>query len=163
MAAGKKIVTAEEAKKRLGIESFRELSGAKVIELLNSMGSMDAETRKLIVAQFPTFRDFGNRAIDAIDNVQQKVQEADSAEAHAVHQAWVEVRAALTEELKRDDLGDEMRKYIVEKLVDTAERQQGLNKEGRAFRKMVLEWTSTAVGGVALAGAAVLFAVSKRG
>lgn len=163
MAASKKIVTAEEAKKRLGIESFRELSGAKVVELLNNMGSMDAETRKLIVAQFPTFRDFGNRAIDAIDNAHQKVQEADSAEAHAVHQAWVEVRAVLTEELKRDDLGDEMRKYIVERLIDTAERQQELNKEGRAFREMVLEWTSAAVGGVALAGAAVLFAVSKRG
>ena len=43
MARAKKMVTAEDAKKKLGITSFRELSGEKVIELLNSLGDTNPE------------------------------------------------------------------------------------------------------------------------
>lgn len=162
MARAKKIVTAEDAKKKLGITSFRDLSGEKVIELLNSMGGMDPETRKLIIAQFPSFKEFGNRAIDALDGAQNKVQEADSAEAHQVHQGWIEVRGILKEELKRDGLSESMRKFILEKLIETADRQENVLQKSRITRNEILEWTKLAVGGVVTIGAVVAAAVLKE-
>ncbi|MCG7296629.1 hypothetical protein MHJ86_07125 [Corynebacterium afermentans] len=162
MARAKKIVTAEDAKKKLGITSFRELSGEKVIELLNNMGGMDPETRKLIIAQFPSFKDFGNRAIDALDGAQNKVQEADSVEAHLVHQGWIEVRGILKEELKRDGLSESMRKFILEKLIETADRQENVLQKSRINRQEILEWTKVAVGGVVTVGAVVAAAVLKE-
>lgn len=162
MAKAKNIVSAEDAKKKLGITSFRELSGDKVIELLNKMGGMDPETRKLIIAQFPSFKDFGNRAIDALDGAQTKVQAADSAEAHQVHQGWVEVRRILKEELNRDGLSEPMRRFILEKLMETAERQEAVLQQGRITRKEILEWTKMAVGGVATVGAVAAAAVLKE-
>ena len=162
MARAKKIVTAEDAKKKLGITSFRELSGEKVIELLNNMGGMDPETRKLIIAQFPSFKDFGNRAIDALDGAQNKVQVADSVEAHLVHQGWIEVRGILKEELKRDGLSESMRKFILEKLIETADRQENVLQKSRINRQEILEWTKVAVGGVVTVGAVVAAAVLKE-
>lgn len=162
MARAKKIVTAEDAKKKLGITSFRELSGEKVIELLNNMGGMDPETRKLIIAQFPSFKDFGSRAIDTLDGAQNKVQEADSAEAHQVHQGWIEVRGILKEELKRDGVSESMRKFILEKLIETADRQENVLQKSRITRNEILEWTKLAVGGVVTVGAVVAAAVLKE-
>lgn len=162
MARAKKIVTAEDAKKKLGITSFRELSGEKVIELLNNMGGMDPETRKLIIAQFPSFKDFGNRAIDVLDGAQNKVQEADSVETHLVHQGWIEVRGTLKEELKRDGLSESMRKFILEKLIETADRQEIVLQKSRINRQEILEWTKVAVGGVVTVGAVVAAAVLKE-
>ena len=43
-------MTPEEVKKRLKIETFRELSGDKVVELIKSMRGTDPETRKLVIA-----------------------------------------------------------------------------------------------------------------
>ncbi|MET3944168.1 hypothetical protein [Corynebacterium mucifaciens] len=164
MARTQKIVTAEDAKKKLGITSFRELSGEKVIELLNNMGGMDPETRKLIIAQFPSIRDFGNRAIDALDGAQSKVQDADSAEAHQVHQGWTEVRETLKEELKRDGLSESMRAFILEELIETADRQEQVLQKSRSARKEILEWAKVAVGGVITVGAvAATAALKERG
>ena len=162
MTRAKKIVTAEDAKKKLGITSFRELSGEKVIELLNNMGGMDTEARKLVIAQFPSFKKFGNRAIDALDGAQNKVQEADSAEAHQVHRGWIEVRGILKEELKRDGLSESMRKFILEKLIETADRQENVLQKSRVTRNEILEWTKIAVGGVVTVGAVVAAAVLKE-
>ena len=162
MTRAKKIVTAEDAKKKLGITSFRELSGEKVIELLNNMGGMDTEARKLVIAQFPSFKEFGNRAIDALDGAQNKVQEADSAEVHQVHRGWIEVRGILKEELKRDGLSESMRKFILEKLIETADRQENVLQKSRITRNETLEWTKIAVGGVVTVGAVVAAAVLKE-
>lgn len=162
MARTEKIVTAEDAKKKLGITSFRELSGAKVIELLNNMGGMDPETRKLIIAQFPSFKDFGNRAIDALDSAQKQAQEADSDEANQVHQGWIEVRGILKDELKREGLSESMRKFILENLIETADRQAKVLLESRITRKEILEWAKVTVGGVIAVGALVAASVLKE-
>ena len=112
--------------------------------------------------QFPSFKDFGNRAIDALDGAQKRVQEADSAEAYLVHQGWVEVRAILEDELERDGISEPMRRFIIDKLVETVDRQEEVLEKGRITREKLLEWSKLAIGGVLSIGALGAAAVFKE-
>ncbi|WP_349018905.1 hypothetical protein [Corynebacterium coyleae] len=55
-----------------------------------------------------------------------------------------------------------MRKFILEKLIETADRQENVLQKSRITRKEILEWAKIAVGGVVTVGAVVTAAVLKE-
>jgi len=74
------------------------------------------------------------------------------------------VRETLKEELKRDGLSESMRAFILEELIETADRQEQVLQKSRSARKEILEWAKVAVGGVITVGAvAATAALKERG
>ena len=59
-----------------------------------------------------------------------------------MHQGWTEVRETLKEEFKRDGLSESMRAFILEELIETADRQEQVLQKRNFGMGQGVSWRS---------------------
>lgn len=146
-------LNSEEAiKKKLNIDSWRNLSRDKFMSFVAEMPKMDREVALGIVAQFPNFK---NLVTDAFEGVRQEAESAHRfnwKSQKRVHEAYATYRAALNQELSRDDLSREDRFRVLELFREAVRAEDDKDSQNKAWGLKVL--TGVGVVFVSLIGVA---------
>lgn len=139
--------------KRLGIESWRNLSKDKFMTFVSDLPLLDKEVALGIVAQFPNFKEL---VLGSFEQVKEEVTQArvfNWKSQKKVHQAFAEYREILGRELERDNLSSEDRFAILGLLKDAIDAEAAKDSENKRFQAIVTGMLTTA--GIALAATAV--------
>lgn len=148
-------------KKALGISTFREMSKEKMLAFAATMPDMAKEVRLKLVEQIPAFTNFALEAVNATERMLSEELDLNDKSRVQLHEALADVRATLKSELARDDLPEEHRRYLTDKLLSTTDTEAAKDTEHKAFvAKEAGESRKTVV---ALAGIGVIAAVILAG
>ncbi|MER5259850.1 hypothetical protein [Streptomyces sp. NPDC002855] len=147
--------------KALGIESWRNLSKDKMVRFAAMMPNMDTEVALKIVEQFPAFKDFAKDAVSAIERAHESTISANNQSQEHVHRACQEVRDILRDELNKNDLSWEEKKFLIEQIQGTARMQFQKDSESKQFldgalKKVLVGATAAVALGVAFVGGRVM-------
>ncbi|MBM0260622.1 hypothetical protein JNW89_32195 [Micromonospora sp. 4G55] len=147
------IKSEEDAKKVLGIDTWRNLSKDKVFQLVAMMPEMDKEVQLKIIEQLPEITKLSVKAMTAVRKVHDSTLSSNEKSQENVHRGYREIRAAIIAQLQRDDLDPEERRYLNEYLMQTGDKESAKDSENKHFLD---RWVNKAALGV---GAAILLTV----
>ena len=128
------LVSAQDVKSALNINSFRELSKDKVIEFISLIPNMNQELAMECVKQFPAFTTLAKDVIDHLTTMCESViQSGDSCQKEAIA-AYMIVLNSLSDRLKsEEDLSVEDRNWISEKMIEVAQMVGVKDSEHKAW------------------------------
>lgn len=153
----------QDLKRKLGIESWKNLSREKFLTFASELPNMNKEVALKIIDQFP---DFKSLVLDSLGQVEEQAANALAANWKSqkkVHKAFAEQRAILRRELDRTGLTTEDRFSILAMLAESIDKEAAKDSEHKAFSyKLVTTVATIAVGGAA-AAFAILGGKSKIG
>lgn len=149
----------EDVKQALGIDSWRNLSKAKIIKFAAMMPDMDTEVALKIVEQFPVFKEFATDAIDAMEKAHKSTLKANKQSQQNVHQAFQEIREILKGELDRDELSEDMRRFIIEQIQETGKQESQKDSENKKFLDAAM--SKVMVGAAAVVALGIVFVGGK--
>lgn len=139
--------------KRLGIESWRNLSKDKFMTFVSDLPNMDKEVALKVIAQFPNFKDL---VLETFKKVQEDATQARTFNWRSqkkVHKAFEQYREILSRELEREDITSEDRFAILGLLKDAIDAEAAKDSENKKFQLIVTSMLTTAA--LALAGTAL--------
>lgn len=145
-----------ELMKVLEIDTWRNLSKDKILQFATLMPEMDKELAIKVIEQFPEFRQFALDALTVLEKQHTSTLEFNSASQTAVHHAFAEVREILANELKRDDLSAGDRMIIIDKVMETANREFAKDSENKRFLDTLFGKAALVTGGAIAMGIVVL-------
>ena len=123
----------DEIKQALGIDSWKNLSKDKMVRFAAMMPDMDTEVALKIVEQFPVFKDFANDVVDSMKKEHESTLSANKTSQDHFYRVLQENTEILKTELSKSDLSWEERKFIIEKLQETATLAFKENSENKRF------------------------------
>lgn len=126
--------TEDDVKKAMGIDSFRNLSKDKVLQFVSSMNDTVPEVRLAIIEQFPNFKELATDVLDAYEEAQHEAAGAVREGSQNAHNAWADVRRILEKELDNNtNLSNEERWAYIEKIIETAEKEERIHNSDKNF------------------------------
>lgn len=131
--------------KQLGIESWRNLSKEKAMQLVSMLPDMDTELALRIIDQFPAFKEFALEAINQIEKAHESTLAANEVSQDQFRTTLADIREVFKGELAKDDLTWEQRRWILEQIQDHGRMAFQKDSENKRFLDTIL-------GKVALAG-----------
>lgn len=145
---GKALVSVEEVKNALNIESFRNLSKDKVMEFVSLIPNMDKDLAIKIVEQFPSYADYSQNIVKQLNMLCEKALELnDNSQTEAI-EAY---RKVLDE-----------RKYITEKMIEVADKIATKDTENKEFLEKIIKYGGYVALGALAIGVTIL-GVNVRG
>ena len=138
-----------EILKALEIDTWRNVSKEKILQFVALMPEMDKEVAIKVIEQFPEFRVFAVDALNVLEKEHSSTLGANKESQAEVHHAFKEVRAILAGELKREDLTAQDRMIIIDRIMETANREFAKDSENKRF-------LDTLFGKAAMAGGAAI-------
>ncbi|MFE2346120.1 hypothetical protein [Kitasatospora cineracea] len=138
----------EAVKRKLGIQSWRNLSKDKVLKFAAAMPEMATEARIKLIEQFPTFKDLGKANIKAVKEAHESTVAANENSQNHFFQAAQDQRDALRADLGRDDLTWDQREALHDRLGQNVRQVGDKDSENKQF-------LGTAMKAVVVAGAIV--------
>lgn len=156
------LVSEDQVKKALHINTFRNLSKDKVMEFVNLIPQMDKEVAMSIINQFPAYTKYATDIIGQLkDQCQTIASSSDSSRKDAVD-AYTKILDTLSDMLKSGDLSENERGIITEQMIDVAGRIDKLDERNKKFLDK-LSKRGTAVVMFALGLGAAILGVNIRG
>ncbi|MBQ3151401.1 MAG: hypothetical protein IJB86_09185 [Clostridia bacterium] len=152
----KTLLSENDVKKALGIKSFRNLSKDKVIEFVSLIPHMDKDIALAIVDKFPAFVDFASIAVKELKDLCNIALEKNEASQNEVMDSYRGILDSLDMILKKDDISQEEREFIVEKMIQVADKVSEKDTENKRFITGIVKTGVAFVGFVLTVGAAIL-------
>lgn len=126
-----------------------------------TMPDMAKEVRLKLIEQIPAFTTFALEAINITERILKEELDSNDTSRDQLHEAFEDVRATLKNELARDDITEEHRRFLTEKLMETGYAESAKDTEHKAFAAQESGDTRKTV--MALAGISVVAAVVLAG
>ncbi|HHJ9075892.1 TPA: hypothetical protein ACQQBA_001728 [Streptococcus mutans] len=159
---GKALVSVEEVKNALNIESFRNLSKDKVMEFISLIPNMDKDLAIKIVEQFPSYADYSQNIVKQLNMLCEKALDRnDNGQKEAI-EAYRKVLDELSVLLQKEETSVDERKYITEQMIATADKIAAKDTENKEFLEKIIKCGSYVVLGALAIGATIL-GVNVRG
>jgi len=152
----------EQAKKALGIESFRNLTAEKVVEFMSLIPNMDKDVAMEIIKQFPSYVEMATNMVEKLKEMSEAAMDKASESQKETIAAYKTVLLSLEELLKKEDLSFEERKEINEQMILVADKIAAKDKEYKNFLLDAMKTVTPFIGGALVLGAAIL-GVSAKG
>lgn len=150
------LVSEDQVKKALGIDSFRNLSKTKVMEFASMISQMDKDVAIAIINQFPAYAESSLNMIEQYNVMCDKVlQSNDSSHKDAV-MAYKAILADLSLLLKQDSITPEQQEKITDKMILVADKIAELHEDNRKFLEGIIKCGASLLGGALLLGAVIL-------
>lgn len=134
------LLSADEVKNKLGISDFRSISKDQIIEFVSSIPDMEKETAIKCIEQFPEFKSCAGIIIDRYCSLCEAAIKEDGKDALASNK---EILDDLRFMLKKDNISEDMQKYIIEKMVEVGNSIANIENDKRSFKEMVLKYAGT--------------------
>jgi len=138
------ILSADEVKKQLNITDFRSISKKQLIEFVSNIPNMEKETAIECIKQFPNFKDSAESIISQLYNLCDVVIKDDKEDHAKTIESYQKILDDLSILLKRRFLSEKKRRYIIEKMIEVADKLSELEKERRNFKRRILAFAGTA-------------------
>lgn len=142
-------LTEQKVLKRLGIEDFRHLTKDKVITMASMLDKMDPEVAKKAVEQFPDFSETMKKILYDYKDSLDKAQAANAESVKSFYDSCDMTINALQQQLEREELTFEDRKYIIDKMLEINRMKGDKDSENKRFIATMALFGVTAVGIVA--------------
>ena len=146
----------DELKKALEIDTWKNLSRDKLIKFVAMMPDMDKELALKVVEQFPEFKRFVSDALDVIEKRHESTLSHNKQSQESFYQGTREIREILKRELENDNLTWDQRKFIIEKIMETAHLEFAKDSENKRFLDGMFGKVTLVAGAAIAVGAAVL-------
>lgn len=158
----KVIVSENEVKKILAINSFRNISKDKVMEFVSLIPNMDKELAIAIINQFPAYTEFATTAITVLKDMYDSALEKGGASHMEAISAYRKLLDTLGDIAKKDNITEEERKHLTEQMIIIADKIGEKDTEYQERIMDFLKYGTKFFGGVILVGATIL-GVSLKG
>lgn len=127
--------------KKLGIESWRNLSKDKVVKFAAMMPDMDKEVMLKVIDQFPEFTKYASDLLASLHETVQKSMDVNSEDYKASLEIIKETQFIYKELLVKDGITSEERLLIINKLSDLTKSVESMDKENKKFIKILTSET----------------------
>jgi hypothetical protein len=161
MGASMALASEDDVKKKLGIDSWRNLSKDKFLNFVAEMPQMNKEVALKAIAQFPNFKSLVDETLNSVEQNSANAQKYSWKSQKKVHGAYKSYRKTLDRELDRENLSTEDRFRILEMLREAVNMESEKDSEHKAFQLKLV--TIVATVGIAAVGAAVAALGGKAG
>ena len=152
----KTLVSVEEVKNALKIDSFRNLSKDKIMEFVSLIPNMDKEVAIKIIEQYPAFAKLSESMVAQLNKMCDTALEKNEESQRLTMQAYKQILDELSNQLHMEDISKEEREKITKQMIEIADKISVKDTENKAFiDKMVKYSTGFAIGALVL-GAAIL-------
>ena len=152
----KTLVSVDEVKNALKIDSFRNLSKDKIMEFVSLIPNMDKEVAIKIIEQYPAFAKLSESMVTQLNKMCDTALEKNEESQRLTIQAYKQILDELSNQLHMEDISKEEREKITKQMIEIADKISVKDTENKAFiDKMVKYSTGFAIGLVVL-GAAIL-------
>lgn len=152
----KTLVSVEEVKNVLKIDSFRNLSKDKIMEFVSLIPNMDKEVATKIIEQYPAFAKLSESMVAQLNKMCDTALEKNEESQRLTIQTYKQILDELSNQLHMEDISKEEREKITKQMIEIADKISVKDTENKAFiDKMVKYSTGFAIGALVL-GAAIL-------
>jgi len=152
----KTLVSVEEVKNALKIDSFRNLSKDKIMEFVSLIPNMDKEVAIKIIEQYPAFAKLSESMVAQLNKMCDTALEKNEESQRLTIHAYKQILDELSNQLHMEDISKEEREKITKQMIEIADKISVKDTENKEFiDKMVKYSTGFAIGALVL-GAAIL-------
>ncbi len=153
----KTLVSVEEVKNALKIDSFRNLSKDKIMEFVSLIPNMDKEVAIKIIEQYPAFAKLSESMVAQLNKMCDTALEKNEESQRLTIQAYKQILDELSNQLHMEDISKEEREKITKQMIEIADKISVKDTENKAFIDKMVKYNSTgfAIGALVL-GAAIL-------
>ena len=150
------LVTADDVKKALNIDSFRNVSKDKLIEFVSLIPNMDKDVAMAIINQFPAYAEMAGGMIGMLDGMCDTAMNKASESQKESIAAYKIILSELGELLKKENITQEERDHITEQMILVADRISAKDSEFKAFLIEMVKSATPVIGGALILGAVIL-------
>ena len=146
-------ISEKRALKKLGIDDFRHLTKANVVQLASMVDKMEPEVAKKALEQFPEFSGTVKTILLDYKELLNRAIDSDNESLRSTYETYNSIIMALQTELDKDTLSFDERKYIIEQMKDIANAVDKKDSENKKWlTKMAMIAGVTVVGVAAVLG-----------
>ena len=152
----KYMVTENEVKEALAIESFRNMTKDKIMEFVSAIPNMDKEVAIKIIEQFPAYTGYANNMLAQLNTMCNNAMKENGESQKEVIRAYTKILDDLGEILKKETITAEERAHITEQMITVADRISAKDTENKEFLNGIIKYGVPIIGGALVLGAAIL-------
>ena len=150
------LVSEDQVKKALQIDSFRNLSKDKIMEFASLIPHMDKDVALTIINQFPAYVESSRNMIEQYNIMCDKVLQSNDDSRKDAVMAYKTILDDLSVLLKQDGITPEQQEKITDKMILVADKIAGLHEDNRKFLEGIIKYGTPLIGGALLLGAVIL-------
>jgi len=150
------LVSEEQVKKALQIDSFRNLSKDKIMEFASLIPHMDKDVAIAIINQFPAYVESSRNMIEQYSAMCDKVLQSNDDSRKDAVMAYKTILDDLSILLKQDGITPEQQEKITDKMILVADKIADLHEDNRNFLEGIIKYGTPLIGGALLLGAVIL-------
>lgn len=125
------LVSEEQVKKALQIDSFRNLSKDKIVEFASLIPHMDKDVAIAIINQFPAYVESSRNMIEQYNAMCDKVLQSNDDSRKDAVMAYKTILDDLSILLKQDGITPEQQEKITDKMILVADKIADLHEDNR--------------------------------
>lgn len=152
----KRTLTEQKVLKKLGISDFRHMTKDKIVKFASMLPYMDPEVAKKALDQFPAFKELVSQLVVEYKAIVEKVLAENTASQDAFYTACNSILESLQRELQSDDLTQEEKDRIENKMLEVAKLIGEKDSENKRFLVKLIAIASFAVVGIVGTAASLL-------
>ena len=152
----KTIVSVEEVKNALKIDSFRNLSKDKIMEFVSLIPNMDKEVAINIIEQYPAFAKLSESMVAQLNKMCDTALEKNEESQRSTIQAYKQILGELSNQLHMEDISKEEREKITKQMIEIADKISVKDTENKAFIDKVVKYSTGLAIGALFLGVAIL-------
>ena len=150
------LVSEDQVKKALQIDSFRNLSKDKIMEFASLIPHMDKDVAIAIINQFPAYAESCRNMIEQYNIMCDKVLQSNDYSRKDAVMAYKTILDDLSGLLKQDGITPEQQEKITDKMILVADKIADLHEDNRNFLEGIIKYGTSLIGGALLLGAVIL-------
>lgn len=155
-------VTEAQVKEALQINSFREVSKAKLMEFVSMIPNMDKEVAKAVINQFPAYTASAKVMVEQMNVLCSNILKDNADSRSATVSAYQQILNSLDRQLQSAEITADERNVITNQMIMIADKIAAKDTENKNFLAGVIRYGTYILGGSLLIGAAIL-GVNIRG
>lgn len=152
----KALVSVDEVKNALKIDSFRNLSKDKIMEFVSLIPNMDKEVAIKIIEQYPAFAKLSESMVAQLNKMCDTALEKNEESQRLAIQAYKQILDELSNQLHMEDISKEEREKITKQMIEIADKISVKDTENKAFIDKMAKYSTGFAIGALLLGAAIL-------
>ena len=152
----KALVSVDEVKNALKIDSFRNLSKDKIMEFVSLIPNMDKEVAINIIEQYPEFAKSSESMVAQLNKMCDVALEKNEGSQRLAIQVYKQILDELSNRFHMEDISKEEREKITEQMIEIADKISFKDTENKEFINKMTKHSKEFTIGVVVLGAVIL-------
>ncbi len=142
-----KQLSEKEAKQKLNVENWAQMPEEKVPEFISLIPYMDKDVVLAIVNQFPAYSSMVKCLIEELGKSCDAAMKENSASQQQVYSAYRKILDDLGEIIKRENITEEERDRLIDRMIDVADKMSAKDTENKGFLSWLQKNKGYLIGG----------------